>query len=140
MSQLDRVLKASRSFDGVCQADFSGAETVDGGPIITRVAARLYDLEQAGHRFEHIGTRHKTKVFRLIEAEGSVDERRADVLAESGPASSGATRAGVSAPLSPDFGQSEPEKSGQTKADPEPLFKTGKPQYDWTTQGELDAA
>jgi hypothetical protein len=127
VSQLNRVLKASRSFDGVCQADFSGSETVDGGPIITRVAARLYDLEQQGHRFEHIGTRHRTKVFRLIEAEGSAGERRADVGIESGPASSGATRAGVSAPLSPE---------------PASLFKTpvGKAQFGYADQGELDAA
>jgi hypothetical protein len=135
-TQCDRILKASRRFNGVCQADFSGAETVDGGPIITRVAARLYDLEQQGHRFEHIGTRHKTKVFRLIEAEGSADERRAATCEESGPASAGSTRAGVSAPLSPEVVEAEQEKPNTTT----PLFKAGKPQYDWSTQGELDAA
>src|SRR5580698_8422578 len=127
MSQLQRVLKAARGFDGVCQADFSGAETVDGGPIITRVAARLYDLEQQGHRFEHIGVRHRTKVFRLIEAEGSAGERRPVAFSGSGPAPTGQPQAGASAPLSPEVVEVDQKKPNTTN--PEPLFVVGKAEF-----------
>lgn len=67
MTQTERVLKAARRYNGVCQADFLG-DTPDEGPSITRVAARLWDLETQGYCFEHIGWRNKTKVFRLCDS------------------------------------------------------------------------
>jgi len=71
MTQSERVLAAAKSFRGTCQADWLG-ETPDGGPRITRVAARIQDLENAGHVFEIIGVRSKTRVYRLVELERPV--------------------------------------------------------------------
>lgn len=71
MTQTARVIKAARSFRGVSQVDFLGPDTVDGGPPITRLAARLWDAEQQGYSFECIGWRDKCKCWRLI---GEPDE------------------------------------------------------------------
>jgi hypothetical protein len=68
-TQLDRVLAAARSYRGTCQTDFLAPDVCDGGPPITRVAARIQDLETLGHRFEIIGTRSKTRVYRLLDVE-----------------------------------------------------------------------
>ncbi len=67
LSQIDRVLAAARSYRGVCQVDFLGPDTVDGLPPITRLAARIQDAEARGYRFEIIGWRNKTKVYRLAD-------------------------------------------------------------------------
>jgi hypothetical protein len=69
VTQTDRVIAAARSFRGVCQVDLLGPETVDGGPPITRLAARIQDAEAKGFAFEIIGWRKSTKVYRLIDAE-----------------------------------------------------------------------
>lgn len=66
MTQAERVLAAARSYRGTCQADWLADETPDGGPWITRVAARIQDLEDQGHEFDCIGVRNRTKVYRLV--------------------------------------------------------------------------
>lgn len=73
MTQRDRVLAKARSYDGCCQADFLLPNVCDDGPPITRVAARLYDLDLAGFSFECIGWRCKTKVFRLVSEPDDVE-------------------------------------------------------------------
>lgn len=65
MTQRERVLKKAHSYDGVCQADFLLPNVCDEGPPITRVAARLFELESEGYCFDRIGWRDKCKVFRL---------------------------------------------------------------------------
>ena len=65
LTQIDRVIKAARSFRGVCQADLLGADVVDGGHPITRLAARIQEAEERGYVFEIIGTRSKCRVYRL---------------------------------------------------------------------------
>jgi hypothetical protein len=64
-TQLERVIDASRSFRGTCQADFLG-DTVDGLPNITRVGARIQEAEEQGYVFEIVGWRNKTKAYRLV--------------------------------------------------------------------------
>jgi hypothetical protein len=64
-TQRERVLAKARTAAGVCQADF-GSPTCDGGPPITRVAARLHELDLDGFSFEVLPWRSKCKVFRLI--------------------------------------------------------------------------
>ena len=66
ISQCDRVLKAARAFNGTCQADWLADTTPDGGPRITRLAARLQDLEDRGCTFEILGRRNGTRVYRLV--------------------------------------------------------------------------
>lgn len=70
MTQAERVLKASRSFRGTCQADFLEPYVCDGGSPITRVAARIQDLEEQGHVFEILHDRNGTRVYRLAGVEG----------------------------------------------------------------------
>ena len=65
MTQCERVLKASRGLRGVTQGDFAGPYTVDGGPTISRVAARIQDLKDQGHTFDVIGERNGFRVYRL---------------------------------------------------------------------------
>ena len=65
MTQCERVLKASRGLRGVTQGDFAGPHTVDGGPTISRVAARIQDLKDQGHTFDVIGERNGFRVYRL---------------------------------------------------------------------------
>jgi hypothetical protein len=99
-TQLERVLRAAKSYRGVCQADFLG-DTVDGGPNITRVAARLQEAEDRGHEFELLGRRDKCRIYRWISGpEGSGDEGRAADLNGTGPAPAEASQAGVTVPLS----------------------------------------
>jgi hypothetical protein len=54
MTQKERVLKSLRASGehGITQADWSGAfgPTPDGGPPITRLAARVLDLKQDGYQ------------------------------------------------------------------------------------------
>lgn len=114
-TQTERVLALSKRFNGVCQADLLLPDVADGGTPITRVAARLWDLEQEGHSFEHIGTRKRCKVFRVLEAEQEKPNTTTIKLTD-GDA------------------YSHPE------LDPEPLFKVGKAELGYADQGELDAA
>ena len=130
-TQCDRVLALSKRFNGVCQADLLLPDVADGGAPITRVAARLWDLEQEGYEFEHIGVRKKCKVFRLIEAERSAGDDQHDGKSE-------ASRKGT-AVLTADRPS---DASASLSPEPASLFKTpvGKPQYGYADQGELDAA
>jgi hypothetical protein len=70
-SQVDRILKAARRFNGVCRVDFQLPDVIDGGKPILNFPGRMYDAEKEGHSFEVIGKRHKCKVFRLVEDSAS---------------------------------------------------------------------
>ena len=65
-TQRERVLAAARRFNGVAQTDFLAPNVCDDGAPITRVAARLFELDQEGYAFECIGRRNRCKVFRLV--------------------------------------------------------------------------
>lgn len=120
-TQTERVLALSKRFNGVCQADLLLPDVADGGTPITRVAARLWDLEQEGHEFEAIGTRKRCKVFRLAsEPAESVEP--------------GEKPNTTTIKLTDGDAYSHPE------LDPEPLFKVGKAELGYADQGELDAA
>jgi hypothetical protein len=69
MTQAERVLALSRRPDGICQAEL--LDHSHGAPI-TRLAARIQNLEDRGYEFENLGIRRKTKVYRLIDVEGPV--------------------------------------------------------------------
>lgn len=72
-TQKERVLDSLRSAgsSGVTQADWSGAygPTPDGGPPITRLAARIADLEGDGHLIAHEGVRDQCRIYALRPAE-----------------------------------------------------------------------
>lgn len=70
MSQKGRVLKSLERAGrrGVTQADWSGVSgTPDGGPPITRLAARVLELQNDGHRIINAGRRDKCRVYALGE-------------------------------------------------------------------------
>ena len=74
MTQCDRVLAALyRHPDrGISQVDFLRYPTIDGGPPITRLAARVNELRDQGHLIVDAGIREKCKVYclarELVEA------------------------------------------------------------------------
>lgn len=107
MTQTDRVIAAARSYRGVSQVDFLGPVTVDGGPPITRLAARLYDAERQGFSFECIGWRDRCKCWRLVG--------EPDVESGSGDSSSDAesTLVGSQASLHREPGDSTPALSAE---------------------------
>jgi hypothetical protein len=110
-TQLQRVIKAARAFNGTCQADWLAEVTPDGGPRITRVAARLQEAEdRLGCCFEHIGWRDKTKIFRLISGPEVEVER-------------GAVVRGTNS-LQSDPAGLEPGGSPSLSSETEPLFET----------------
>jgi hypothetical protein len=79
-TQLERVLAASRSRGGTCQADWLATETPDRGPRITRVGARVQEAEdKLGCVFECIGWRGKTKIYHLVSEPDAESERREDI-------------------------------------------------------------
>lgn len=110
-TQLERVIAASRSSRGTCQADFLG-DTVDGLPNITRVGARIQDAEDQGYVFEILGWRHKTKVYRLVK-EPDAESGRKDIPPPEKAADT------PSAPPSP--------APALSAGEPEPLFETKAP-------------
>jgi len=67
VTQLERVRAALRQHPGrgICAVDFLRYPTIDGGPPITRLAARIGELVEAGVSIENAGTREKCKVYRL---------------------------------------------------------------------------
>lgn len=70
MSQKGRVLDSLRSAGrrGVTQADWSGVNgTPDGGAPITRLAARILELQNDGHQIMSAGRRDKCRVYVLGE-------------------------------------------------------------------------
>jgi hypothetical protein len=73
MSQVERVIEAARSFRGITQVDFLLPDVVDGGPPITRLAARLLEADRMGYSFECLGRRDRCKVWRLLDVEQTID-------------------------------------------------------------------
>lgn len=69
MTQKERVLRSLKAAGsrGITQADWTGAygPTPDGGPPITRVAARILDLSQDGHVIAKGAIRDLCRVYRL---------------------------------------------------------------------------
>jgi hypothetical protein len=77
VTQVERVISAARSLDGVCQVDFLLPDVCDGGPPITRVGARIQDAEERGFVFETLGWRDRCKVYRLLaEPDAAPSDRR----------------------------------------------------------------
>lgn len=74
-SQTDRVLDALRKAGprGITAVDFALPDVIDGGPPITRVAARVMDLRHQGHTIIASGTRHKCRVYELVAAPAPAD-------------------------------------------------------------------
>lgn len=68
MTQTERVLRALQAAGdrGVTQVDFSLPDVVDGGPPITRVAARIKDLREHGHMIVGAGIRQSCRVYQLV--------------------------------------------------------------------------
>jgi len=68
VTQSERVLRAlQRAGDrGVTQVDFALPDVIDGGPPITRVAARVKDLREHGHMIVAAGTRQQCRVYALV--------------------------------------------------------------------------
>lgn len=115
LTQTQRVIRAAKSFRGMTQVDFLGTHTIDGGPPITRVAARIQDARDEGHEFEHLGTRDSCKVYRWVSGPDvearSGEEKLSRELIASGNTS---PAAGLSAPESEvmqdlQFQQSDPQ-------------------------------
>jgi hypothetical protein len=75
-SQVERVLKAARSFRGTCQADWIAEGGDDGLGKIIRVPRCIEDLEKRDYVFEHIGLRHKTRIYRLVSGPDAESGRR----------------------------------------------------------------
>ena len=68
MTQKERVLKSLKAAGarGITQVDWTGSSgTPDGGPPITRVAARILDLSQDGHTIVKGSIRDKCRVYKL---------------------------------------------------------------------------
>lgn len=99
MTQRDRILTALQTAGarGITQVDFLRFPTVDGGPPITRVAARVEELRKQGHDISSSGTRDRCAIYRLRVV--ASDEPVRDQPRLGGPASA------VGEP--PDTGSSE---------------------------------
>ncbi len=74
-SQTERVLNALRKAGGrgVTQVDFSLPDVIDGGPPITRVAARIKDLRRQGHTIVPAGTRQRCRIYELVAVPAPAD-------------------------------------------------------------------
>ena len=68
MTQLDRVLAALRQHPdrGITRVDFLRYPTIDGGPPIINIPARILELRDAGHPIDDAGTRDKCRVYKLV--------------------------------------------------------------------------
>jgi hypothetical protein len=68
-TQNDRLLLALERDRrrGITQVDFLLPDVIDGGAPITRVAARVKDLRDLGHRIETRGERDSCAVYVLAE-------------------------------------------------------------------------
>lgn len=69
MSQTARVLAAlrHRGAEGITAADFAAGRVIDGQKPIMRVAARILELRQQGHRIDVVGDRDGgCAVYRLM--------------------------------------------------------------------------
>jgi hypothetical protein len=67
LTQRDRVLQALQRVGshGLTQVDFQPPSVIDGGAPITRVAARIEELRDAGHRIDSTGRRDKCVIYVL---------------------------------------------------------------------------
>lgn len=67
MTQRERVLRSLRHAGptGVTQVDWLRFPTPDGGPPITRVAARIQELREEGHEISSSGTRDRCALYVL---------------------------------------------------------------------------
>jgi len=72
VTQSERVLRALQTAGsrGVTQVDFSLPDVVDGGPPITRLAARVKDLRGQGHTIIAAGLRQSCRVYELVPQAG----------------------------------------------------------------------
>lgn len=72
-TQTDRVLRALERAGarGITAVDFQLPDVIDGGPPILRVAARIEELADAGHRIADGGKRDRCKVY-VIATTGEV--------------------------------------------------------------------
>lgn len=64
-SGTDRVLDQLRR-GTTCQVDWYAPHVVDGGKPITRLAARINELREQGHRIMVVGRKHKCAVYELM--------------------------------------------------------------------------
>lgn len=83
MSQKQRVLRSLERAGsrGVTQADWLGPHTPDGGGAITRLAARVMELQNDGHRISRGGLRDKCRVY-VLEPTVALVEPNGDVGGE----------------------------------------------------------
>lgn len=75
MTQTDRVLAAltRAGARGITQVDFIRFPTIDGGPPITRVAARIEELRDSGFKILSGERRDRCVVYRLdLTSEGQL--------------------------------------------------------------------
>lgn len=77
MNQVERVVRLARSrgAQGITQVDFL-TPTADGGPAITRLAARVYDAKGQGFEFCKAGTRNSCDIYCLVEMSTLFDAER----------------------------------------------------------------
>lgn len=80
-TQSIRVLKAARSAGrrGITAVDFALPNVCDGGKPITRLAARINELQEIGFRFRDGGRRQKCKIYVLDSVPVSWDWEKAAV-------------------------------------------------------------
>lgn len=69
MTQRERTLNALRKAGtrGMTQVDWLRFPTPDGGPPITRIAARIQELRDEGHEIQSSGTRDRCALYILRE-------------------------------------------------------------------------
>ena len=82
MSQWTRVLALSKRFNGVCAAELL-SDPPDGGAPITRLAARIQNLEDRQHVFEILPDRKGTRTYRWVE--GPCEAERSDGASSPAP-------------------------------------------------------
>lgn len=64
-SQTDRIAAALKAHpNGITQADWTGPHTIDNGPPILRLAARILDLKAKGFPIVDAGERQGCKVYK----------------------------------------------------------------------------
>lgn len=92
MSQSTRVLKALRAAgpSGVDTTAFLAPSVIDGGKPVLRLAARIRDLRDQGHRITSRRLMNNTVRYFLVESCSSVPASP-DVRGGSGPRDRGAT-------------------------------------------------
>jgi hypothetical protein len=81
-TQRDRVLSALRlaGTHGLTQVDYLLPDVVDGGPPITRLGARVFELIAEGHRISARGRRDKCVIYRLEGGEGPLSVRSTEQI------------------------------------------------------------